>query len=126
MYNGYMLKIEGTVFPSGCIAKGTFKCQDAERVVETWVDASKVEHEITTGTQKATLSFSIAEHDSDQHAAIVQFLQKKDDIEVEFYSDTADAYRTGRFRLKAIDWNHRSSYGGKIQYGATAVKLVEN
>lgn len=126
MYNGYYMKIEGTVFPVDYIAKGTYKCQEAERVVETWVDAAKVEHKITTGTEKATLAFSLVEHDSDLHSDIVRFLQKRSDIQIEFYSDTRDVYRTGSFRLETINWNHRSSYGGKTQYGQTAVKFVEN
>lgn len=126
MYNGYKLKIDGVVFPNNYMAKGTYNAIDKKRVVETWKDANQVEHEITTGTPKANITFSLIEHDSTTHSKMIAYFQKKDDIVVEFYDDGKDAYRTAICRLEAIKWSHRSSYGGKIQYKATAISLIEN
>ena len=126
MYQGYKLKIDGIVFPNSYIAKGTYNAIDKKRVAETWKDANQIEHEITAGIPKANISFSLIEHDSTSHSEMVAFFQKKDDIVVEFYDDDKDAYRTAICRLDAIKWAHRSSYGGKIQYKATAIAFIEN
>lgn len=126
MYNGYKLKIDGVVFPNSYIAKGTYYAVNKKRVVEIWKDANQVEHEITAGTPKANISFSLIEHDSTTHSKMIAFFQKEDDIVVEFYDDKKDTYREAICRLEAIKWGHRSSYGGKIQYKATAITLIEN
>lgn len=127
MYNGYRLKINGRIFPNRFIAQGTYSGQDEPRVVEIWKDASHVEHMVTAGPKKANISFSIIEHDSADHAALMDYFQQDDGIEVEFYNDRTDSYRTAICRLKnAPKFSHRNTYGGKLQYKPTQISLIEN
>lgn len=126
MYIGYRLKINNVVLPNSMIAKGTYNAVDAKRVVETWKDANLIEHEITVDQTKAKISFSFREHDSDEHGDFVAFLQDSDDITVEYYSDRYDTYKTVNCRMENVTFSDRSTYGGKIQYNATPVTLIEN
>ena len=126
MYQGYRLKIDGVVFPNSYIAKGSYSAVDKKRVVETWVDANQVEHEVTTGQAKANIAFSLIEHNSEKHSELMKFFQKDDDIRVEFYNDRTDAYRVANCRLVDISFSHSNTYGGKVQYNSTAINFIEN
>lgn len=126
MYNGYRLKIENVILPNKYIAKGTYNCVEDFRVIDTWVNASLVEEEKRTNTKKATITFSLIEHDSDKHADLIAYLQKSSDVSVEFYSDLTDSYRTANCRLAAVPFVHKNTYGSKIQYEPTAVTIIEN
>lgn len=125
MYLGYRLKIDGTVYPNNRIAKGTYNATDAKRVVEIFVDARKVEHEIVTDDKKATIEFDIIEHDSDDHENLMSPFGNEN-VSVEFYNDRTGAYRTAQCRIENIRFGHRNTYGNKLQYGKTHIKLVEN
>lgn len=126
MFQGYRIKIHNTVFPDIFIARGSYKCIEDDRVVEIWTDANKVEHKITTGIPKATISFSIKEHDSAEHSEIMIFFQESDNIEVEYYSDKKDLYRIAYCRLEPIEFSHKNVNKSKITYDKADVKLIEN
>lgn len=126
MYKGYRMKINGVVFPDNYIAKGSYSCVEKKRVVETWKDANLVEHEISTGIPKATIAFSIAQHLTENHAAIIAFFQQEDNITVEYYSDRTDSYRTANFRLTPIQFAHKFAVGNRVLYEKAKVTLTEN
>lgn len=126
MYNGYRLKIDGVILPNSMIAKGSYSAKDDARVVETWTDGYLVEHQIISDNRKARIRFSMIEHDSTNHADFIAYLQKNDDISVEFYNDRTDSYRTANCRLSPLQFSGRSSYGGKLQYNKTAIEFIEN
>lgn len=126
MYQGYRIKINGTVFPNGFIAKGTYQCVEKNRVIETWTDADYVEHKICTGNKKAVISFNIREHNSSEHSQVISFLRDDDNITVEYYSDRTDSYKTGVFRLEDVNFAHITLNGSSIEYGATTIILTEN
>lgn len=126
MYQGYRLKINNVIFPDIYISRGSYSCIEDERVVEIWTDANFVEHKITTGVPKATITFSLAEHPMDKHSEIVQFFQQNDGITIEYYADKRDAYRTATFRLEPITFAHKYSVGNNVLYDITGITLIEN
>jgi len=126
MYEGYRLKINNVIFPDIYISRASYSCIEDERVVEIWTDANYVEHKITTGVPKATISFSLAEHPMDKHSEIMQFFQQDDGITVEYYADKRDEYRTATFRLEPITFAHMHSVGSNVLYDKTDITLIEN
>lgn len=124
MYNGYRLKIDNVVFPHTWISKGSYSISEDSRVIETWVDANAIEHEETAPTKKTTITFAIREHSTGEHSSVLSFLQN-DEVEVEYYSDRYDVYKTGAFRVKDIKWQHRN-IGDGIDYDVTQITLIEN
>lgn len=126
MYQGYRLKIDSVKFPDIYIQKESYSCIESKRVIETWTDANMVEHEITTGVPKATITFSIAEHPMERHASIIAFFQKENDITVEYFSDRTNSYRTANCRLEPITFAHKHAVGNNVLYAAASVTLIEN
>lgn len=127
MYAGYYLKINGTTFPQKYVAKGTYKGKSEPKLIETWEDSLGDKHPVYSDKLKAEITFSIVEHDSDEHATIVQFFQTKTGNAVEYFDDKTNEYRTATScKIEDISWDRRSSYGGKIQYSAVKVKITEN
>lgn len=126
MYRGYRLKIGNNILPNNMIAKGSFSVIDNDRVVEIWKDANQVEHQITEGTPKANISFSLREHDSTEHASFILYLSILNDVHVEYYDDLTDSYRVATCRIEKPVFAHLNTYGGKIQYAVTPIKIIEN
>lgn len=126
MFNGYRLKIEGIEFNDSYVAKGTYSCVNQKRVIETWKDANEVEHEVTAPIKKAVISFDIREHNSIEHANIIPFFQKEDDITIEYYNDLTDEYLTGNFRRSNVQFSHLNLTRENIDYSSASVVFTEN
>lgn len=125
MYANYRLKINGVIYNDSYIAKGSYKCEEARRVVRSWTDANGITHEEYAPTPKATISFAIREHDTNEHPALVTALSDYNDVTVEFYNDRTDSYRSGTFRIETIPFSHRNLEAGGILYNTTQIKLTE-
>lgn len=128
MYNGYRIKLNGTIFPNKYIAKGSFKITNQKRVIEIWKDSNQVEHEVTVASTKALITFTIIPRSFAEHQKIMEFtaLRYGGTVTVEYYDDKNDVYKTASCRLENITFSHRNTYGGSLQYDSANVKLIEN
>ena len=125
-YEGYRLKINGVIFPDSYMEKGSYQQTAGKRVVEIWRDANLVEHEITTGVEKAEISFSVREHSTDEHDDLIYLLRPENGLQIEFWDDLLGDYRTGSFRRSKITFKHRNVDAGGVVYAATPVTLTED
>ena len=126
MYAGYRLKINGVVYPNSNILLGSYSAMEDKRIVEIWKDANQVEHEVTTGTTKAVITFSIRQHSLEEHDDLVEALRPEHDLQIEYWSDLYGEYRTGVFRRDKIRFHDLNTSGGSIQYDAAQVTLTED
>lgn len=125
-YEGYRLKINGVIYPDRNMAKGSYQMTAGKRVVEIWKDANQVEHEITTGTGKAEISFSVREHSTDEHDGLIYLLRPENGLQIEYWDDLQGEYRTGTFRRSKITFKHRNVDAGGVVYAETPVTITED
>lgn len=124
-YNRYRLKINDTVFNDSYIEKGSYSCEEAQRVVRAWTDANGIDHEEYAPTMKAEISFVLREHNSEDHATMMALINGTSDVQVEFYNDRTDSYRTGTFYIKTRRFSHMNLGAEGIIYNGTSVTLTE-
>lgn len=94
--------------------------------MRSWKDGNGITHEVYAPTAKASVKFSLREHDSDEHSAIIALFQSDSDYTIEYYDDRSDSYKTGTFALRTMNFSHRNiSRVNGIQYNQTEVVFEE-
>lgn len=124
MYSGYRLKIENKIIPNSYMAKGSWNAGRPKDVIDRWVDMDGETHEYVR-VGKAQISFSIREHNLEEHSEILQLINKYDDVAVEFWSDDSNSYEVGVFHIDKPIYSHLTAYNNDIQYSKTAIKMTE-
>jgi len=124
MYQGYRVKINGTIFPNDNMAKGSYSLGKNPRVAQEWEDLLGIHHEINFPSTKTEINFSIREHLPIDHSALTSFFSSRN-VTVEYYDDNSDNYLTGSFKVGEIVWKHINVDGQGIFYAATPITLEE-
>lgn len=125
-YAGYRIKINNTIFPNHDMAKGSFNITRNPRIARTWKDIQGINHEIYYPTGQTVITFSIREHEPEDHATLAAFFSTRSNVTVYYWDDNADDYRSGTFTIKDIKWKHRTVEATGAYYEATQITLEEN
>lgn len=125
MYQGYRLKIDDTIVPNEIIARGTFSFQKVDRIIDSYEDEKGVTHEVVADKKRVLIGFSFKEHDSSEHLVFCRYINKKDNVSVEYYDDEENVYEPGIFKIEASAFTHRNVIGNNILYNSCAIKLTE-
>lgn len=125
MYQGYRIKVNGTIISDFMIKRGSYHSLPKSRVLASYYDAAGGFHEELSPVAKMEISFTIREHDMEEHTAFLSAFSTGRNVSVEYWNDTTGAYATGVFRVEDMKMPHKHAAGG-IRYGEIAVKLKEN
>lgn len=126
MYNGYLLKINGTTLPNRYIDRTSWKCTPkARRVVDSFYDVVGVFHEYKAGHKRTNISFTLREHSEAEHSAIVAFLAEKENLVVHYFNDQTELYNEGLFEMDNVEFRQKKTFDGTVWYDSTPVKLSE-
>lgn len=124
MYQGYRIKINGTVISDLMIKRGSYYATPTQRVISSYYDAAGGYHEELSPVKKMEIGFTVREHDMDEHIAIMSAFPERN-VSVEYWNDTTGEYKMGVFRVDDLKASHKSA-AGRIRYGEIPVKLKEN
>ena len=131
IYQGYQVKI-GTLklpIPDGekktILQNGSYSFNRSKRLIAEWQDANGKYHHETYPEEKATISFTINERTKEQQAKLKPLLEKRNNIEVEYWDDIDERYKTGMFFIDEIDNVTSIATLDTIYYGAMNVVLTE-
>jgi hypothetical protein len=124
MYQGYRIKVNGTIIDNMMIKRGTYYSVPTTRVLSSYYDAAGGFHEELSPVKKMEIGFTIREHDAEEHTAIVSAFTGRN-VSVEYWNDTTGEYNMGVFRADDLKTSHKYAAGG-IRYGEIPVKLKEN
>ena len=124
MYQGYRIKVNGTIIDNLMIKRGTYYAIPVSRVLASYDDAAGGHHEEIHPVKKMEIGFTIREHSMEEHLAIVSAFPERN-VSVEYWNDTTGVYDVGVFRVDDLKASHKHTAGG-IRYKETPVKLKEN
>lgn len=125
MYSGYRVKINGIIIQNVMIKRGSFSCKKVRRTILSKYDAAGVLHEIKSAHETYEISFTIRERSIEEHAEIMQALQKQDQVTVEFWNDFLVEYSTGIFRIEDFACEHTNVTGDSLRYKDLPLTLKE-
>lgn len=123
-YQGYRIKVNGTIIDNMMIKRGSYYAKPTRRVLESYYDAAGGFHEELSPVVKMEIGFTIREHDMDEHAALFSAFTERN-VTVEYWKDNAGVYATGTFRIEDYKMPHKHTAGG-IRYADIAIKMKEN
>jgi len=126
MYQGYRIKINGTVISDLMIKRGSYYATPTTRVVSSYYDAAGGFHEELSPAKKMEIGFTIREHDMEEHTAFISAFSTGRNVSVEYWNDTTGEYKMGVFRVDDMKNQHKYALPGRIRYGEIPVKLKEN
>ena len=124
MYQGYRIKVNGTIIDNMMIKRGTYYSVPTTRVISSYYDAAGGFHEELSPVKKMEIGFTIREHYLEEHAAIMSAFPERN-VLVEYWNDTTGEYKTSVFRVDDLTTSHKYTAGG-IRYAEIPVKLKEN
>ena len=124
MYQGYRIKVNGTIIDNMMIKRGTYYSVPTTRVLSSYYDAAGGFHEELSPAKKMEIGFTIREHSAEEHTAIMSAFSGRN-VSVEYWNDTTGEYKMGVFRVDDLKASHKHTAGG-IRYGDIPVKLKEN
>ena len=124
-YLGYRIIVNGITIPDNMIKRGSFNATPQKRVVYSWVDANKVDHEDILENRKMSINFSLKVRSLSEHEAIKDVFDAEEFVTVTYWDDKSCSYKTGLFKMDAPTFTHRNTLWGDILYEPTQIHLVE-
>lgn len=124
-YDGYRVKIAGTVISNNMIVPGSYKFQRSQRVLASYYDATGTLHEELSPKKTVMIQFSIIDRTVAEHAQIMAAFANRSNVQVEYWDDEECTYVTGTFKIEDLDIAHLNSRFGTIRYAQMPVSLKE-
>ena len=124
MYQGYRIKVNGTVIDNFMIKRGTYYAVPVSRVLDSYYDAAGGFHEEICPAKKMEIGFTIREHSMEEHIAIMSAFPGRN-VSVKYWNDTTGEYKMGVFRVEDMIATHKHA-AGRIRYDEIEVVLKEN
>jgi hypothetical protein len=127
MFDGHMLKINGTVIPNKYIDMQTYKCTPHKRrVIDSWYDGAGVKHEVYASHTATEIDFSTNGVFLAGRQAFLAYFPAKTGLTVEYYNDETGSYETGTFRVNDFTFERYKIKGANIIYKALGITLNED
>lgn len=124
-YNGYLLKVDGVIFPNSLIAFGSFSIIPNQRQdLDSYRDSTGYLHRNILPHMPSKIEFTTkALHDADR-AALENILKNRDEFTLEYW-DTA--YKTGIFYSPDIKYEiyDLNKVSGKMRYKPVRIAMIE-
>lgn len=124
-YEGYRIKINGYIFPNGNMARGSWNKSTEPRLCESYTDILGINHDVYYPTDKTTIGFTIRPHKEEEHPSIASYFAERANVEVEYYDEDTQTYKTGNFKINKFSWAHDNAGERFIDYAETAVTFEE-
>lgn len=99
MFEGYLLKINGDVFPNKFIDIKTYKAvPNKKRVLYSYYDGNDVLKEVLSPHTTTSIEFTTNGVFSAGKQHIMSFLPTKTNIYIEYWNDITETYESGYFK----------------------------
>lgn len=124
-YKGYLLKVDGVIFPNSLIAFGSFSITPNQRQdLDSYRDSTGLLHRNILPHKPSKIEFTTKIlHDADR-AALENILKNRDEFTLEYW-DTA--YKTGIFYSPDIKYEiyDIDKVSGGIRYKPVRIAMIE-
>lgn len=130
-YLGYQLKINNLKFPCpdglnvNIVENGSYRFTKERRTINDWQDANGKYHHETYKIPRAKISFTIKERSQEHQRILIPLFENNENIEVEYWDDTTQEYKTGLFYMDDIEAISSVSTKEQIYYGTIDITLTE-
>lgn len=110
MYNGYLVKVNGTVFPMKYIAEKSYIVQPDQRLdLDSERDATGVLHRSVVGHMPNKIEFTTLSLNNSEVAEITRITglgpsNRSRDVTLELYNPETDGYETARCYIPNLDY----------------------
>lgn len=131
VYEGYQLKIGSLKLPCPdgynitIVENGSYSLVRGKRIISDWQDANGDFHHETYNKNKATIRFTIKERSQEQQASLHELFDSSENIEVEYWDDYDQEYKTGLFYMDDIEAITSIATLSNIYYGSINITLTE-
>lgn len=103
VYAGYNLKLDGVIFPNSLIQFESYKCTPNQIMdLDPYRDGDGVLHRNILPHTATKIEFNTPYLHSYTLDKVREFIKKKDDVSVEYWSDDIGEYKTGIFYIPDI------------------------
>lgn len=130
-YNGYQLKIGDLKLPCPdgynitIVENGTYSLVRGKRLITDWQDANGDFHHETYAKDKSVINFTIKERSREQQESLHELFASDENIEVEYWDDYEQEYRTGLFYMDEVEAITSVATLDNIYYGSINITLTE-
>lgn len=127
-FQGYLLKINDTVFPNEYIAHGSYTSTPNQRQdLDSYRDAVGVLHRTILGHHVTKIEFNTIMLHLEDKTSLTGLLRNRDEMRVEYWNDEKNAYSNGnfycadlKFEIYSVDEEKRD-----IRYKPIRIALIE-
>lgn len=124
--NDYLISINGTPLPLSLMDRTSWKCTPYQRrIIAEHNDIEGVRHVYESKHYRTKIKFVIREHSMAEHEDVVSYFQKLSQVQVIYWNDLDNAYRTGVFRINDPEFAHKKTFDHTIWYDPTTIELTE-
>ena len=124
-YQGYRVKINGTIIPNVLVASGSYSFNKQPRIAGYWTDSKGEKHMEYHEKMRSIITFSIRERNLEEHESIKDIFNNQKKVNVEYWDDYECVYHTGVFDILGVTINHKKALSTDILYNATQIRLEE-
>jgi len=127
MYNGYLLKINGTTFPNRLIKVETYKVTPKQKQsIDSYVDGDGYFHQTVLPHRRSKIEFETPHLGvADTLLINAMFAENDTEANIEYYNPQTDTYHTGKAYLPDITYTIEKTEGG-IRYLPLRIAIIEN
>lgn len=124
-YEGYRIKVNGSVISNDLIAKGSYKFKRISRVIASYYDAAGYLHEEKSQRTRASISFTIRERSRVEHESIINAFLKRENAVVAYWDEESGVYKETICKIGDIEISHLNTIGGDISYAGMPITIEE-
>ncbi|MEG0689215.1 MAG: DUF6711 family protein [Hungatella sp.] len=123
-FKGYLLKINGSVFPNKYIAK--YKATPNQRQDDdSYQDSTGELHREILPHRRSKIEFSTRYLWLEEKIVFQLYFRSRDKLTVEYWNDEVNDYAVGVFYAPDIDYEVYRIQGGNLEYLPIRIALIE-
>lgn len=125
-YKGYLLKINGNVFSNELIRHNTYKAKPYQQTdSDSYVDGNGELHRKILPHRRTSINFQTIKVDLDQKIAIQSYFPTRETVEIEYWNDETNSYKTGTFYTPDIEFSVYGADGQDVKYNEILIEFIE-
>ena len=126
MFQGYLLKINGEIFPTQYIQFGNYKATPNQiQDIDSYQDAKGLLHRNVLAHVRSKIEFNTKYLYLKDKMEVQRFFPNRAEVMVEYWNDDTNDYRTGKFYVPDITYEPYQVLTDTIRYMPIRIALIE-
>lgn len=125
-FAGYYLKVNGTTFPNGLLAReGYSNIPNIRTDKNSYVDGKGVLNRSILPVKRSTIKIKTIDGLTyGQKLIIKAFFIPRDLVTLEYWNDEEDAYKTTQLYVPEIEYTHKTQNKGQPVYNSLEINFI--